>query len=258
MSTNNSKNTIKKIESNHKRLLGVLNLISSEEFEKNLDELDYLIKLIETDDEELENIVIGVYSDKNSLKEIVPIDIVIITSAKTYIINVDYEDPITKEVKTKVHSQETGWKRLKLFRKINQKEIIMHRLLVLGAIYCEQLNGINISSKYEFEEEILKHIPAMNYTELAKQIRAEGKSNVDGSEVELDITDDMNTLSIIKFIHNKLKNDTLRINLLGVEDDMTYITLENKTHILKFEIGLIKKTVTLVRKTRKEKEREQW
>ena len=254
MSTNNK---IKKIEINHKRLLGVLNLISSEEFEKNLDKLNYLIKLIETDDEELENIVIGVYSDKNSLKETVPIDIIIITSIKTYIINIDYEDPITKEVKTKVHSQETGWKRLKLFKKINQKEIIIHRLLVLGAIYCEQLNSINISSKYEFEE-MLKHIPAIDYSELTRQIRADGKSNVDGSEVELDITDDMNTLSIIKFIYNKLKNDTLRINLLGVEDDKTYITLENTTHILKFEIGLIKKTVTLIRKTKEEKEREQW
>ena len=248
MNTNNSKNTLKqKIEINNRRLLGVLNLISSEEFEKNLYEIDYLIKLIETDDKELENIAIGVYSDNNSLKEKVPIDIVIITSAKTYIINIDYEDPITKEVKTKVHSQETSWKKLNSFCRCNKREIILNRLIVTSAIYYEQVNNINTSSKYEFME-IFKEITAIQQSELTKQINAEGKSNEDGSEIELDITDDMNTLSIIKFVYNKLKNDSLKVTLLGVKDDMTLINFETSNHLLKFEIGLLKKTVTMIKK----------
>ena len=248
MNTNNRKNTSKqKIEINNRRLLGVLNLISSEEFEKNLDELDYLIKLIETDDKELENIVIGVYSDNNSLKEIVPMDIVIITSAKTYIINIDYEDPITKELKTKVHSQQTGWKRIDIFSKYNKREIILNRLIISSGIYYEQVNNITISSKYEFME-IFKEITAIQQSELTKQIKAEGKSNEDGSEIELDITDDMNTLSIIKFVYNKLKNDSLKVTLLGVDNDMSLINFETSNHILKFEIGLLKKTVTMIKK----------
>ena len=248
MNTNNRKNTSKqKIEINNRRLLGVLNLISSEEFEKNLDELDYLIKLIETDDKELENIVIGVYSDNNSLKEKVPIDIVIITSAKTYIINIDYEDPITKELKTKVHSQQTGWKRIDIFSKYNKREIILNRLIVSSGIYYEQVNNTAITSKYEFME-IFKEIPAIQQSELTKQIKAEGKSNEDGSEIELDITDDMNTLSIIKFVYNKLKNDSLKVTLLGVKDDMSLISFETSNHLLKFEIGLLKKTVTMIKK----------
>ena len=248
MNTNNRKNTSKqKIEINNRRLLGVLNLISSEEFEKNLDELDYLIKLIETDDKELENIVIGVYSDNNSLKEIVPMDIVIITSAKTYIINIDYEDPITKELKTKVHSQQTGWKRIDTFSKYNKREIILNRLIISSGIYYEQVNNITITSKYEFMEKF-KEITAIQQGELTKQIKAEGKSNEDGSEIELDITDDMNTLSIIKFVYNKLKNDSLKVTLLGVDNDMTLINFETSNHILKFEIGLLKKTVTMIKK----------
>lgn len=248
MNTNNRKNTSKqKIEINNRRLLGVLNLISSEEFEKNLDELDYLIKLIETDDKELENIVIGVYSDNNSLKEIVPMDIVIITSAKTYIINIDYEDPITKEIKTRVHSQQTGWKRIDNFSKYNKREIILNRLIISSGIYYEQVNNITITSKYEFMEKF-KEITAIQQGELTKQIKAEGKSNVDGSEIELDITDDMNTLSIIKFVYNKLKNDSLKVTLLGVDNDMTLINFETSNHILKFEIGLLKKTVTMIKK----------
>ena len=248
MNTNNRKNTSKqKIEINNRRLLGVLNLISSEEFEKNLDELDYLIKLIETDDKELENIVIGVYSDNNSLKEIVPMDIVVVTSAKTYIINIDYEDPITKELKTKVHSQQTGWKRMDNFSKYNKREIILNRLIISSGIYYEQVNNITISSKYEFME-IFKEITAIQQSELTKQIKAEGKSNEDGSEIELDITDDMNTLSIIKFVYNKLKNDSLKVTLLGVDNDMSLINFETSNHILKFEIGLLKKTVTMIKK----------
>lgn len=248
MNTNNRKNTSKqKIEINNRRLLGVLNLISSEEFEKNLDELDYLIKLIETDDKELENIVIGVYSDNNSLKEIVPMDIVIITSAKTYIINIDYEDPITKEIKTRVHSQQTGWKRIDNFSKYNKREIILNRLIISSGIYYEQVNNITITSKYEFMEKF-KEITAIQQGELTKQIKAEGKSNVDGSEIELDITDDMNTLSIIKFVYNKLKNDSLKVTLLGVDNDMTLINFETSNHILKFKIGLLKKTVTMIKK----------
>lgn len=248
MNTNNRKNTSKqKIEINNRRLLGVLNLISSEEFEKNLDELDYLIKLIETDDKELENIVIGVYSDNNSLKEIVPMDIVVITSAKTYIINIDYEDPITKELKTKVHSQQTGWKRIDNFSKYNKREIILNRLIISSGIYYEQVNNITITSKYEFMEKF-KEITAIQQGELTKQIKAEGKSNEDGSEIELDITDDMNTLSIIKFVYNKLKNDSLKVTLLGVDNDMTLINFETSNHILKFEIGLLKKTVTMIKK----------
>ena len=240
MNTNNRKNTSKqKIEINNRRLLGVLNLISSEEFEKNLDELDYLIKLIETDDKELENIVIGVYSDNK--------DIVIITSAKTYIINIDYEDPITKELKTKVHSQQTGWKRIDIFSKYNKREIILNRLIISSGIYYEQVNNITISSKYEFME-IFKEITAIQQSELTKQIKAEGKSNEDGSEIELDITDDMNTLSIIKFVYNKLKNDSLKVTLLGVDNDMSLINFETSNHILKFEIGLLKKTVTMIKK----------
>lgn len=248
MNTNNRKNTSKqKIEINNRRLLGVLNLISSEEFEKNLDELDYLIKLIETDDKELENIVIGVYSDNNSLKEIVTMDIVIITSAKTYIINIDYEDPITKEIKTRVHSQQTGWKRIDNFSKYNKREIILNRLIISSGIYYEQVNNITITSKYEFMEKF-KEITAIQQGELTKQIKAEGKSNVDGSEIELDITDDMNTLSIIKFVYNKLKNDSLKVTLLGVDNDMTLINFETSNHILKFKIGLLKKTVTMIKK----------
>lgn len=248
MNTNNSKNTSKqKMEINNRRLLGVLNLIPSEEFEKNLDELEYLIKLIETDDKELENIVIGVYSDNNSLKEIVPMDIVVITSVKTYIINIDYEDPITKELKTKVHSQQTGWRRIDTFSKYNKREIILNRLIVSSGIYYEQVNNITITSKYEFMEKF-KEITAIQQGELTKQIKAEGKSNEDGSEIELDITDDMNTLSIIKFVYNKLKNDSLKVTLLGVDNDMTLINFETLNHILKFEIGLLKKTVTMIKK----------
>ena len=240
MNTNNSKNTSKqKMEINNRRLLGVLNLIPSEEFEKNLDKLDYLIKLIETDDKKLENIVIGVYSDNK--------DIVVITSAKTYIINIDYEDPITKEIKTRVHSQQTGWKRIDTFSKYNKREIILNRLIVSSGIYYEQVNNITITSKYEFMEKF-KEITAIQQGELTKQIKAEGKSNEDGSEIELDITDDMNTLSIIKFVYNKLKNDSLKVILLGVRDDMTLINFETSNHILKFEIGLLKKTVTMIKK----------
>ena len=96
--------------------------------------------------------------------------------------------------------------------------------------------------------EKFKEITAIQQGELTKQIKAEGKSNEDGSEIELDITDDMNTLSIIKFVYNKLKNDSLKVTLLGVDNDMTLINFETSNHILKFEIGLLKKTVTMIKK----------
>ena len=222
-----------KLEFNRQRLEEVISLIKSKETE--VGELQNLVN----NNSELINIIIGVYSDNK--------DIVIITSAKTYIINIDYEDPITKELKTKVHSQQTGWKRIDIFSKYNKREIILNRLIVSSGIYYEQVNNTAITSKYEFMEKF-KEITAIQQSELTKQIKAEGKSNEDGSEIELDITDDMNTLSIIKFVYNKLKNDSLKVTLLGVKDDMTLINFETSNHLLKFEIGLLKKTVTMIKK----------
>lgn len=222
-----------KLEFNRQRLEEVISLIKSKEIE--IEELQNLVN----NNSELINIIIGVYSDNK--------DIVVITSAKTYIINIDYEDPITKELKTKVHSQQTGWKRIDTFSKYNKREIILNRLIVSSGIYYEQVNNTTITSKYEFMEKF-KEITAIQQGELTKQIKAEGKSNEDGSEIELDITDDMNTLSIIKFVYNKLKNDSLKVTLLGVDNDMTLINFETSNHILKFEIGLLKKTVTMIKK----------
>lgn len=222
-----------KLEFNRQRLEEVISLIKSKETE--VGELQNLVN----NNSELINIIIGVYSDNK--------DIVVITSVKTYIINIDYEDPITKELKTKVHSQQTGWKRIDTFSKYNKREIILNRLIISSGIYYEQVNNINITSKYEFMEKF-KEITAIQQGELTKQIKAEGKSNEDGSEIELDITDDMNTLSIIKFVYNKLKNDSLKVTLLGVDNDMTLINFETSNHLLKFEIGLLKKTVTMIKK----------
>lgn len=222
-----------KLEFNRQRLEEVISLIKSKETE--VGELQNLVN----NNSELINIIIGVYSDNK--------DIVVITSAKTYIINIDYEDPITKEIKTRVHSQQTGWKRIDNFSKYNKREIILNRLIISSGIYYEQVNNITITSKYKFMEKF-KEITAIQQGELTKQIKAEGKSNEDGSKIELDITDDMNTLSIIKFVYNKLKNDSLKVTLLGVKDDMTLINFETSNHILKFEMGLLKKTVTMIKK----------
>lgn len=207
----------------------------------NIEELQKLSNI------ELADTVIGVYNNQSSQSTQ---DIVIVTTAKIYIINVDYIDPITKEVKTIVNSKATTWKRLANLSSRNKREIILNRLIVTEAIYYEQVNNIITSSKYEFMK-LFNNVPALTLSEITKQIKTEGESNVDGSEIELDITDDMNTLGIIKFVYNKLKNDSLNVVLLGVENDITYVSFEKDSYLLKFEIGLLKKTVTLKKKPSK-------
>lgn len=206
--------------------------------------------------EEADNVVIGLYTHSNNKLEnnnrgrcdfdvTDYAEVIIMTSEKTIIMHLNYLDTIKRKIGTYVKIHNTSWKRLPDLAGMNRKEVLIERIVITAALFYEKTQKVKITSKEDFLK-IFNSVEAIEPGVIAKSIKEKGICNDTGNMKILDITSDKNTMSILKTIYNKLKNDSLKVNGSGAYNDVTYISFEYNNCSLSFEIGINSKRVELI------------
>ena len=135
------------------------------------------------------------------------------------------------------------WRKLEDIRnKPNRREVLLNRLIYSFASIYEMDTESRVSSKDEMIH-ILNRTSAIELKELTDLINQKGYLNSTKTMKVLNVTFDNEMLNIMKFIYNKIKNDSLRLTGSGAVNDKTYCSFECDGTELDVEVSMNKLVV---------------
>lgn len=193
---------------------------------------DYIIECI-SDTELAEVVTVGLYTHKNQTinddkncetMEADFAEIKLITPDKTLKLFVNYKDIVTRKIGTYVEVLNTSWKRFKpITEGQSRKDWIIDRIVVEAAMIAEKHNN----KRYKTKEEFIKYfnsVEAYEPNEVIKRIKTSKVTRDNGMRIlPLNTYGDEAVLKTLKMVYNKLKNDTLKVNIAEGKEDKTHI-----------------------------------